>query len=96
AAFVTGFLTNALNPKATLFFLALFPVAVSPATPKLVQAGYGLWMILTTMGWFSLVSLLFTRPEVRNKFLRHGHWIDRALGVIFLGFAASLLFANLG
>jgi threonine/homoserine/homoserine lactone efflux protein len=48
------------------------------------------------MGWFSLVSLLVTRPEVRNKFLRHGHWIDRALGVIFLGFAASLLFANLG
>lgn len=95
AAFVTGFLTNALNPKATLFFLALFPIAVSPATPKLVQAGYGLWIILTTMGWFILVSLLFTRSVVRERFLRHGHWIDRALGVVFLGFAASLLFANL-
>jgi RhtB (resistance to homoserine/threonine) family protein len=95
AAFVIGFLTNALNPKATLFFLALFPIAVSPATPKLVQAGYGLWIILTTMGWFILVSLLFTRRAVRERFLRHGHWIDRALGVVFLGFAASLLFANL-
>lgn len=95
-AFVTGFLTNALNPKATLFFLALFPLAVSPATPKLVQAGYGLWIILTTMGWFIMVSLLFTRREVRERFLRHGHWIDRALGVVFLGFAVSLLLANLG
>jgi RhtB (resistance to homoserine/threonine) family protein len=95
SAFVTGFLTNALNPKATLFFIALFPIAVSPTTPKLVQAGYGLWIILTTMGWFTLVSLLFTRRTVRERFLRHGHWIDRALGVVFLAFAASLLFANL-
>jgi RhtB (resistance to homoserine/threonine) family protein len=95
AAFVTGFLTNALNPKATLFFLALFPVAVSADTPRLVQVGYGLWIILTTMGWFTLVSLLFTRADIRGRFLRHGHWIDRALGVVFLGFAASLLFANL-
>ncbi len=95
AAFVVGFLTNALNPKATLFFLALFPIAVSPATPKLVQAGYGLWIILTTMGWFIFVSLLFTRRAVRERFLCQGHWIDRALGLVFLGFAASLLFANL-
>jgi RhtB (resistance to homoserine/threonine) family protein len=91
AAFVTGFLTNALNPKATLFFLALFPVAVSPATPKLVQAGYGLWVILSTMAWFCFVSLVFTRAGLRERFLRHGHWIDRALGVFFIGFAVSLL-----
>lgn len=95
SAFVTGFLTNALNPKATLFFIALFPIAVSPTTPKLVQAGYGLWIMLTTMGWFTLVSLLFTRHTIRERFLRHGHWIDRALGLVFLAFAASLLFANL-
>lgn len=95
AAFVTGFLTNALNPKATLFFLALFPVAVSPTTPKLVQAGYGVWLILATMAWFCFVSLVFTRPEVRRRFFRHGHWIDRALGVIFLGFALSLVVAEL-
>jgi RhtB (resistance to homoserine/threonine) family protein len=95
AAFVTGFLTNALNPKATLFFLALFPVAVNPTTPKLVQAGYGVWLILTTMAWFCFVSLVFTRPAVRAGFFRHGHWIDRALGVVFLGFAASLLLATL-
>lgn len=95
AAFVTGFLTNALNPKATLFFLALFPVAVSPTTPRLVQAGYGVWLILATMAWFCFVSLVFTRPEVRRRFFRHGHWIDRVLGVVFLGFALSLVFAEL-
>ena len=92
AAFAAGFLTNALNPKAALFFIALFPVVVSPETPKLIQAGYGLWMSLATMAWFSLVSLVFTRETVRRSYLRQGHWIDRALGVVFLTFAAGLLF----
>lgn len=95
SAFVLGFLTNALNPKATMFFLALFPMAVSAATPKLVQLGYGVWVILYTAAWFCLVSLVFTRRVIRNRFLRWGHWIDRACGIIFLGFAASLAFATL-
>src|SRR5688500_8311027 len=90
-AFLIGFLTNALNPKATLFFISLFALAISPHTPKLIQAGYGLWMAAATAAWFSLVSVLFTRPEVRIRFLRYGHWIDRALGVVFLGLAASLV-----
>lgn len=93
SAFVAGFLTNALNPKATLFFVSLFVLIVSPRTPKLVQAGYGLWLSLATMGWFCLVSVVFTRADVRGRFLRHGHWIDRALGVVFLALAASLVFA---
>jgi RhtB (resistance to homoserine/threonine) family protein len=94
-AFALGFLTNALNPKATLFFISLFALIVSPQTPKVIQAGYGLWMAVATVAWFSLVSVLFTRSDVRLAFLRHGHWIDRALGVVFLGFAASLAFATL-
>jgi RhtB (resistance to homoserine/threonine) family protein len=93
SAFATGFLTNALNPKVTLFFVALFVMVVSPQTPKLVQAAYSGWMAVATMGWFSLVALFFTRADVRRKFLRHGHWIDRALGVVFLGFAVSLVVA---
>lgn len=92
-AFLAGFLTNALNPKATLFFISLFALAVSPQTPKLIQAGYGLWMAIATAGWFCLVSVLFTRAEVRDRFLLHGHWIERALGVVFLALAASLALA---
>lgn len=91
AAWATGFLVNVLNPKAALFFLSLFPLAVSPTTPRIVQVGYGVWMTLTTAAWFSFVAVVFTRAEVRRAFLRHGHWIDRVLGVVFLGFAASLL-----
>ena len=96
AAFGTGFLTNALNPKATLFFIALFAVVVNPQTSKLIQTGYGLWMALATAAWFCLVAVLFTQTSVRRAFLRYGHWIDRALGAVFLVFAVSLVCANLG
>ncbi len=91
AAWTTGFLVNVLNPKAALFFISLFPLAVSVTTPRLIQIGYGVWMTVTTVAWFSFVSVVFTRESVRRSFLRHGHWIDRTLGVIFLGFAVSLI-----
>jgi RhtB (resistance to homoserine/threonine) family protein len=95
AAWSTGFFVNLFNPKAALFFIALFPLAVSPTTPKWIQVGYGWWMTLSTMAWFSFVAVVFTKEEVRRAFLRHGHWIDRALGVVFLGFAVSLAFTSL-
>lgn len=95
AAWTTGFLVNVLNPKAALFFISLFPLAVSVTTPRLIQIGYGVWMTLTTVAWFSFVSVVFTRKSVRQGFLSHGHWIDRALGLVFIGFAASLAFTTL-
>jgi RhtB (resistance to homoserine/threonine) family protein len=93
-AFATGFLTNALNPKATLFFVSLFILIVSPRTPLVIQAAYGAWMVVATMAWFTLVALLFTRENVRQRFQRYGHWIDRGLGMLLLGFAVALAFST--
>lgn len=95
AAWLTGFLTNALNPKVTLFFVALFVTVIDPGTPKWVQAGYGLWMAAATIAWFALVSVVFTRTAVRAAFLRHGHWVDRVLGIVFIAFALSLALSSL-
>jgi threonine/homoserine/homoserine lactone efflux protein len=53
-------------------------------------------MALATAGWCSLVATVFTHDRVRASFLRHGHWVDRALGVVFLGFAAGLVAACVG
>jgi RhtB (resistance to homoserine/threonine) family protein len=95
AAFATGFLTNALNPKATLFFIALFATVISSTTPKWIQAGYGLWMAFATIGWFSFVFILMTRVKVRERFVQHGHWVSRVLGVVLIGFALSLVATRL-
>lgn len=94
-AWVMGLLTNIFNPKATLFFVAIFASLIDPATPKAIEAAYGAWMSVSTMAWFSLVAVIFTRERVRQAFLRCGHWIDWAIGVVFIGLAAALAFASI-
>jgi len=90
-AFTTGFLTNATNPKATLFFLAIFTTLISATTPLGVQALYGLWMCLVNALWFVLVALFFSSHRVRQQFMRMGHWFERTMGVILILFAGRLL-----
>jgi len=90
-AFMVGFMTNVFNPKVTLFFLAIFTTVVSANTPIFVQSFYGLWIIVTSIAWFSLVSFLFSKPVVRQKFLKNGHWFERVMGVILLIFAIKLV-----
>lgn len=94
AALRLGFLTNALNPKATLFFVALFSVVISPGTPLMVQAGYGIYMAVATGVWFALVAIFFTLPRVRQAFSRFGHWLDRIMGGVLLLLAAQLLLST--
>ncbi|WP_166263396.1 LysE family translocator [Marinobacter caseinilyticus] len=94
-AFRLGFFTNALNPKATLFFVALFSVVISPGTPLAIQAGYGLYMATATGLWFSAVAVFFTLPHVRRGFARFGHWLDRLMGGVLLLLAGQLLFSTL-
>ncbi|MFO7527669.1 MAG: LysE family transporter [Marinobacter sp.] len=94
AALRLGFLTNALNPKATLFFVALFSVVISPGTPLVIQAGYGIYMAVATAVWFALVAVFFTLPRVRQAFSRFGHWLDRIMGGVLLVLAAQLLLST--
>ncbi len=95
-AFWLGFLTNATNPKATLFFLAIFTTLVQPTTPLPVQALYGLWMCGVNAAWFMTVAALFTMARVRDTFLRLGHWLERLMGVVLLLFALRLVMQAVG
>ncbi|KJY93500.1 LysE family transporter [Pseudoalteromonas piscicida] len=86
-----GFLVNALNPKATLFFLSLFTLVIEPTTPSSVQLFYGVYMALATWAWFSFLSLVLSKTRVRQFFRRAGHWFDRGIGVIMLLLAVRLV-----
>jgi threonine/homoserine/homoserine lactone efflux protein len=94
AALRLGFLTNVLNPKATLFFVSLFSVVISPGTPVFLQAGYGIYIALATGLWFAMVAVFFTLPRVRKGFNRFGHWLDRLMGGVLLLLAGQLLFST--
>ncbi|MHA6197315.1 LysE family transporter [Pseudomonas wadenswilerensis] len=95
AAFVAGFMTNGLNPKATLFFLSLFTVVINPHTPLLVQAGYGVYLALATGLWFCLVAMLFSQARVRAGFARMGHWFDRTMGAVLIALGIKIAFSEM-
>lgn len=86
-----GFLTNATNPKATLFFLAVFTTLVSSKTPMPIQIVYGAWMCSVNAIWFVMVSLIFSQYTIRTKFMKIGHWFERSMGAIIGIFAAKLI-----
>lgn len=88
-----GFLTNVLNPKVALFFLAFVPQFIAPGTEDKVTA-------------FLLLGLLFNLNSLPINFgyawlagwasrrvgavQRAMHWMDRAAGVMFVGFGLRL------
>lgn len=82
-----GFLCNALNPKAPIYFVALFTVVLSPSMPLYQIAIYGVWMMMLQMAWFSTVVMILSQPRLNQKFRSCAHWIDRVLGgaMILLG-----------
>ena len=90
-AFRRGFFTNALNPKATLFFMSLFTLVISVTTPTSVQIVYGVYMALATWVWFSMLSLVLSKPSVRAFFQKSGYWFDRGIGVILIALAIRVV-----
>ena len=94
-AFTSGFVTNGLNPKATLFFLSLFTVVINPHTPLTVQAGYGIYLAVATATWFCLVAMLFSQQRVRAGFARMGHWFDRTMGAVLIAIGVKLAFTEM-
>lgn len=86
-----GFLTNGLNPKATVFFLTILVATVSAETPNVVKAIYGAYLALATAFWFCCLSLFLSSKAVRGYLASHGYLFDRTMGVILILLALKLI-----
>lgn len=93
AAIKIGFLTNVLNPKATLFFLSLFTLVISPNTPWPILGIMSVIMILNTMLWFALVAVFLTQKRIRGVFEKYQSVFNKTLGglLIALGVKVALI-----
>jgi len=87
-----GFLTNILNPKATMFFLGLFTFVIKRETPSYIVVIIALIMILTAITWFSIVALFFTQKKVQDTFFKFEKLINKVFGglLILLGIKIAL------
>ena len=90
-AFLSGFLTNILNPKAALFILGVFTQFVTPQTPSLMMAIYGVTMALAALLWFGVLSFVITHPAFRPHFVRLQKGLSIGMGIILLLLALSVL-----
>lgn len=91
-AFRTGFFTNVLNPKVTLFILSLFTLVIGPAIPTYVILIISAIIILTAIAWFTIVSVFFTQLRVQRAFYKFENTINRFLGglLVLLGIKIAL------
>jgi RhtB (resistance to homoserine/threonine) family protein len=84
AALRAGFLTNLLNPKAVVFFTAVYSQFISIDTAWHILLLYGATSILIEITWFSFVVLFLTHARIRTTFLKFSVWIERICGGLLL------------
>jgi threonine/homoserine/homoserine lactone efflux protein len=94
-----GLLTNILNPKVALFFLAFVPQFIDAGSSGKVGAFLFLGLVFTVNGtlWNILVAgaaaRLAGKLEVAS---RMGTWLNRALGAFFIGLGVKLALSERG
>jgi threonine/homoserine/homoserine lactone efflux protein len=95
--FSQGFLTNALNPKVALFFMAFLPQFVSTDAANKPLAFLCLGGVFTVNG--TLVNLGYAWFAAKASAVfggggKYGSWIKRAAGTLFVGLGIRLAFAD--
>jgi threonine efflux protein len=89
-AFVTGFLTNLLNPKAMLYFGSILSQVLTPELGTVDATCLCALLVGESFLWFGLVAALFSSRRVLDWLRTRLVWFDRAVGVVLLGLAAKI------
>lgn len=89
--FAQGFLVGVSNPKALLFFGALFPQFIDASAPQGPQfLVLGVTFVCFELGWLTVYALLASRAQRWLQQPRRARQFNRLTGAVFL-LAAGLL-----
>jgi len=93
--FAAGFLTNLLNPKASLFLLSLFTQFIETTTPPWAKAVYGLLVPATAFSWFSFLSAMLTHKRFLPHLQKYQLGFMRAMGAMLIALALAVVYRSL-
>ncbi|MEG1202362.1 MAG: LysE family translocator [Comamonas sp.] len=94
AALRTGFLTNALNPKTTLFVVSVFSQVIQPGASGWSSFAYGVFISVAHGLWFSAVACVLAAPAIRNRVLRHAQRVNQGIGAVLMAMGLMLALAR--
>ncbi|CAN5117138.1 LysE family translocator [soil metagenome] len=95
--FFQGFWTNALNPKVALFFLAFVPQFIAHGVEHKALAFLLLGLLFNfnalwvNIGWAWAAAWMAGRMASARHAM---HWLERAAGLMFIGFGLKLAFSD--
>jgi len=95
--FLQGFLTNALNPKVALFFLAFLPQFIEPAAASKALAFVFLGLVFNINGTLWNLLVAWSAARIAGRLRRSGNavlWLNRAVGAMFVYFGLRLAAAQ--
>ena len=95
--FAQGFLTNVLNPKVALFFLAFVPQFIAPDAPSKPLAFVALGAIFDFNGmlWCHALALSTAFASRRLQVgAGVGRWLNRTMGALFVALGVRLALAS--
>ena len=97
--FRQGFLTNVLNPKVALFFLAFVPQFIDPVAPHKALAFIALGLVFNVNGmlWCNFLAWSAATASARFKSKGSGRLVDllnRACGGLFVALGVKLVLSR--
>ena len=95
--FTSGFMTNALNPKVALFFLAFFPQFITPTQLQNPIPFLLLGLTYTLIGIVWYLSLSFFAGSFSKKLQENPNtnlWINKFSGVLFVVMGIAIAFGG--
>jgi len=97
SAFRQGIVSNLLNPKVALFFLALMPQFIEAASPHKVGAFLALGLSFVTLGVVWCLVLAIAAAKLRGAFLRRpsmANVLNKIAGAMFISLGLKLATAR--